>query len=663
MQRFVLFLAGCLAAFAAHAEQVIPPGREAFFLQLVAQPLPGCTSKDISLQKDHAVFHFACPQAVTVELHPRSSRVDASAATDRFKIVVSNTALPANALDALAMRLKAAEANWEWLEVTEGEQHRPQHPQGNDDGSEATRTEESSPTPLSALDRGLRALFGIRGRPGFPIGLLVPATLLLVGLIRLRRSPPATRREARSFRAGDLLIALGSLVGAIALGALLLSTFRPMNDDFTYLLNAKYSPWRFETSLRFLSVTVPYYLAVELAPSGYPFFSAPVLMTLLALVYAALMTVSGMLASRLGASRGARFLAAGVVGMLPVGLEQLRSAVFLQPLMTWTLVGATLLIADSAARETDVRRQQALTWVALGLTATSVFVKSPLAPVIPIAVWIWGRLVVRKPQGVWSQHRFYLLFLLAIAVPLLCAYPLTTNEGELGKAGMNALSRNLLEAWGMARASVQRLGNVGLLLVITGGWAWWRHRHETNTDSPIRLWVLPLFIGLTLAPHLFNRSYFATYYLYAPLIWTSLLVVVVGSRFFLKHPALALAQGALVAVLLLPGEEVKQFQEQFRRDSMPRVMSAIQAATAPVPKPCGVVLRTPCSEPEQARQSMAALREVLFRSDGNAIKWATGWGDLETIFEGESIPQAMQQCSQPLFIDYCESQPVRVATQ
>jgi hypothetical protein len=105
-------LLGMWLPLVAAAEDVIPPGRESFFVGLCRQPLAGgCTSDGISLQKDHAILTFRCPAPLSVELYAPSANRTAALKTAKFLLVTAQPSRwPTGALESLADRLRASEA-------------------------------------------------------------------------------------------------------------------------------------------------------------------------------------------------------------------------------------------------------------------------------------------------------------------------------------------------------------------------------------------------------------------------------------------------------------------------------------------------------------------------------------------------------------------------
>jgi hypothetical protein len=105
-------LLGMWLPLVAAAEDVIPPGRESFFVGLCQQPLAGgCASDGISLQKDHAILTFRCPAPLSVELYAPSANRTAALKTAKFLLVTAQPSRwPTGALESLADRLRASEA-------------------------------------------------------------------------------------------------------------------------------------------------------------------------------------------------------------------------------------------------------------------------------------------------------------------------------------------------------------------------------------------------------------------------------------------------------------------------------------------------------------------------------------------------------------------------
>jgi hypothetical protein len=100
---------------------VIQPGVEPLFGEMlgIGQTLPGgCTLSDGQIERTAVLATYACGggQVVLQLLHPGIAPRDA-VRTQRFAVTVKRGAPPAGLIDAVAERIRAREAAFEWTSV------------------------------------------------------------------------------------------------------------------------------------------------------------------------------------------------------------------------------------------------------------------------------------------------------------------------------------------------------------------------------------------------------------------------------------------------------------------------------------------------------------------------------------------------------------------
>ena len=116
------------AAAAPQSEPyVIQPGAESLFADMLGgrQPLPGgCTLSDGKIQPTAVVATYSCggAQVVLQLLHPDSAQ-PGGVRTLRFAVTVTAGAPPAGLVDAVADRIRAREAAFEWKRIEAGGAH------------------------------------------------------------------------------------------------------------------------------------------------------------------------------------------------------------------------------------------------------------------------------------------------------------------------------------------------------------------------------------------------------------------------------------------------------------------------------------------------------------------------------------------------------------
>ena len=108
-------------------QYVIQPGAESLFADMLGrgQPLPsGCTLSDGKIQSTAVVATYSCggAQVVLQLLHPDSAQ-PGGVRTQRFAVTVTSGAPPAGLVDAVADRIRAREAAFEWKRIEAGGAH------------------------------------------------------------------------------------------------------------------------------------------------------------------------------------------------------------------------------------------------------------------------------------------------------------------------------------------------------------------------------------------------------------------------------------------------------------------------------------------------------------------------------------------------------------
>jgi hypothetical protein len=102
---------------------VIPPGAEPLLSEMLGrgQTLPGgCTFSDGQIQRTSVLVTYTCgSERVALQLlHPEGA-ARGGIRTQRFAVTVKSGAPPAELVDAVADRIRAREAAFEWTEVNE----------------------------------------------------------------------------------------------------------------------------------------------------------------------------------------------------------------------------------------------------------------------------------------------------------------------------------------------------------------------------------------------------------------------------------------------------------------------------------------------------------------------------------------------------------------
>jgi len=102
----------------------IAPGTEALFGDLLGkgETLPGgCTLSDGEIQRTSVLATYTCGEAkVVLELLHPTSAPSGGARTERFAIGVKSGTPPSGLVEAVADRIRAREAGFQWVEVGGG---------------------------------------------------------------------------------------------------------------------------------------------------------------------------------------------------------------------------------------------------------------------------------------------------------------------------------------------------------------------------------------------------------------------------------------------------------------------------------------------------------------------------------------------------------------
>src|SRR5437016_11795573 len=108
-------------------QYVIQPGAEPLFADMLGsgQTLPGgCTLSEGQIERTEVLATYACGggQVVLQMLHPEIAQTG-GVRTQRFAVTVKSGAPPAGLVDAVADRIRAREAAFEWKRIEPGGAH------------------------------------------------------------------------------------------------------------------------------------------------------------------------------------------------------------------------------------------------------------------------------------------------------------------------------------------------------------------------------------------------------------------------------------------------------------------------------------------------------------------------------------------------------------
>ena len=108
-------------------QYVIQPGAEPLFADMLGsgQTLPGgCTLSDGQIERTEVLATYTCGggQVVLQLLHPEIAHTG-GVRTQRFAVTVKSGAPPAGLVDAVADRIRAREAAFEWKRIGAGGEH------------------------------------------------------------------------------------------------------------------------------------------------------------------------------------------------------------------------------------------------------------------------------------------------------------------------------------------------------------------------------------------------------------------------------------------------------------------------------------------------------------------------------------------------------------
>ena len=108
-------------------QYVIQPGAESLFADMLGsgQTLPGgCTLGDGKIERTSVLATYTCGggQLVLELLHPETAQTG-GVRTQRFAVTVKSGPPPAGLVDAVADRIRAREAAFEWKRIDAGVEH------------------------------------------------------------------------------------------------------------------------------------------------------------------------------------------------------------------------------------------------------------------------------------------------------------------------------------------------------------------------------------------------------------------------------------------------------------------------------------------------------------------------------------------------------------
>ena len=502
--------------------------------------------------------------------------------------------------------------------------------------------------------------------------LLLGASLVVAGGRRAPEPSPGVRGEPTS--------PFARLLGAASLVvvALVISRFRFYEDDFFQLIAAVDHPWRMDDSLRLFSGALLYGVGLRLGLAWYVGVNLIVWIGSAATLHALL--------RRAGRSRDEALIAAALAGVAPGYYGLVCSAIGLQTSASIGLYYAILLLVDHAARTRPDERERRIGFLsaALGLTALGVFVKYPMMSVVPLLTWVWARHVVRDASPPLSRHAFHLVFVAAVAVPLVLTHPVSREAGELTKAGTSAITSNLVTFWERLSPSLWRLAHAAAVLylgiALQGGGAGApreapgaRVRRAVSTAredlrrllASDHLLALAALAAIAIAPFLLNARYFAPYYVVPSTAWIAAIAAVPLAAAARRLRGVGLLAAPLAVWALLPVDDVQRRFDDRISNRPAALLDAVHGATAGLPAPCGVRLEPRCETPEATLADGEELGRLFDAVDsGTGLRWATGWHEVEVVIGGDGAGQRgalSRGCAAPLTLRYCKGKGVWAA--
>lgn len=450
--------------------------------------------------------------------------------------------------------------------------------------------------------------------------LAVPAPLLL----RARPRDPLDLRAIGPAALGVSILAVGSWLA-----------FAFYADDHQYLVLSRVDPFAIEPQRRLLGIQLPFRLAT---PGGAASFA---LLNLAAAGAAA--TALGALLRTGGWTRTEAWLAGLLfVTTLPF-VELLPWAAGLQQLAAWALVlGAAA--AMNAATDATGRRRAALGALAVGLSIACVITKWPLAPLAPLVGWVFGALARRRaPHAV----------ALASAVAVGAALSVVAPEPSAFHAGLDQVLGNLAAAGGRLGELAGRAA-IGLALVLAARVGALRDRSSLG----------PLFLGassrdtlrpalalgaLSLAPFLFNDTYFAGYYLGPSMAWIAALGARALSGWLPSGPRGALAAAVFVALWFPTSVALDRWGDpRYHRLEVALADAAAALEEAPADlEEIAVVAR--CADPADTHASERALDALWVGGEGEwGLRWVSGRLRTRFVRDAERRPALVHCIEAPL---------------
>jgi hypothetical protein len=467
-----------------------------------------------------------------------------------------------------------------------------------------------------------------------------------VGLPRWRLLVARVRRQALS---------LAALLLASVLIGLAVSRFRFVFDDYAFLLRATTEPWYRDESMRFLSTNVLFFIGTRFSAPE-PFFASTTVALALAtaLIWARLLR-------RVGFCTGEALLAAALLLLGPGVFELVQRASGAEQLGALGAVLGVLHAFDRSLACGEREGAQRRAWLAasLGLTVLAVFVKLAAALVIPIAVFVWGRLVRRDSSSSFLWHA------VSIAIPAYLLYPMGTGLGDFGQVSALAVPSNLAAAFRlvgpyMGLAAVAWTAGAALGMVDHGP----RHMLAGAARSVFQrvgsasglAWAVALG-GAFLAPYLFHAGSFPHYYALAAWAPIGALTARVLHGAW-RTSAQPLAAVPFMLLMLTPWQELSRLMQDDASHRLEGFLQQVGDAARGHTRPTRIVFHASCDTPAATADSAAELTELLaFAQGSKGIAWATGFRYFELT---QSRSGEENRMPGDLWFSYCSQRGVRL---
>ncbi len=466
------------------------------------------------------------------------------------------------------------------------------------------------------------------------VGALILIVALWAQRFYVRPRQPGSEDSTPHARRALRVIAMGAGVLVAARIILELRHFLLDYDDFDYLLRAAVNPWRPDESIRFLSTTVLYRVAMY-------FGSRPaVYMGMSTLAFVAMLYAYRGFLQRLGFSKYSTVLAVAFWGLSPAPMYLLSWAAGFQQLLGMALVLSGLSAGLAATRTNDKNAlisalAKSITFVTIG-----VFVKFPLIFLVAPSLFLCS-LLVHFPRP--SARRIVGCTAAVALVPasLLALAHQTMNRGDGEKFGLSRIANNIHDVGQGLSSSVSPLRVAAIVIFIAHVALAWRDGFEkidfrglfskivTLRVGGASLFVFTFLLSVSwIAPFLLNARYFAGYYVsLAAAVFAACAARICEVLLPARHPTLITLLALLAA---FPLTAFQRDEHQQRRENIAKYLQVVVKGLHDQPRVDEIALLADCQGNGNAEEQMN--RDILFflnRMSGEAgIRWATGRYDV-----------------------------------